>query len=408
MDDGTYNSFYGDDLILFLENFARVTGMPVSQVLANNKYDVDEYNAWRIIHAMYDYKKTHDLLDFTDMIQRFIDKDDPPRLEVLIIDEAQDLSNQQWLMVEILARHVKRLYIAGDDDQTIFTWAGASKKFISMPGKVILLKQSYRVPKVVHKLANRLIKQVLDRREKDWNPRDATGTFNRNIIDISEMDPAFVKSGSIMMLGRTVKLLKKRFVPYCKEHGLLYKYFDASSIKSAHATAIKGWQKLQRGESIPASDILKIYDLLPSESHVTVAGVKHGGKTQLNRIAEQPQPPRLSMSDLKKDYGLAADGDWSRVFTELDHRDVAYIKKVMQNGYDLTDTPQIHLSTIHRVKGGQADKVIMLSDMSKSSDRLNVSRDEETRVYYTGITRTYEDLVVLQPTTRTSYDEIFE
>jgi superfamily I DNA/RNA helicase len=80
----------------------------------------------------------------------------------------------------------------------------------------------------------------------------------------------------------------------------------------------------------------------------------------------------------------------------------------MKNGYDLTDTPQILISTIHRVKGGQADKVILLSDMSKSSDRLNVSRDEETRVYYTGVTRTYEDLVVLQPTSRHRYDELFE
>src|SRR5215475_12748079 len=37
-DDGTYTSFFGDDLILFLENYSRITRVPLEQVLHNYDY----------------------------------------------------------------------------------------------------------------------------------------------------------------------------------------------------------------------------------------------------------------------------------------------------------------------------------------------------------------------------------
>src|SRR6516165_8847322 len=170
-DDGTYSSFFGDDLILFLENYARITLQPLENVLRNYDYALpDASRAWSTIKALRAYKQEEGLYDFTDMLEEFVKIDDPPKLEVLCVDEGQDLSELQWTMVWQLARYVKRLYIAGDDDQTIFTWAGASERFIHMAGSVRHLRQSYRVPRKVHDLAIRVISQILDRREKQWNP----------------------------------------------------------------------------------------------------------------------------------------------------------------------------------------------------------------------------------------------
>jgi len=411
-DDGTYTSFFGDDLILFLENYARITQQPLEQVLSKYDYALpDSDRAWRAIRALHAYKQEQGLYDFTDMLEEFIKIDDPPRLEVLCVDEGQDLSEIQWTMVGQLSRHVKRMYVAGDDDQTIFTWAGASERFIHMPGRVHQLTRSYRVPRKVHHLAVRIIEQIYDRREKDWEPRDALGSYN-TLEGISRLDPGKLDPGlgNVMLLGRTVKMLRQKFIPYCRHHGLLYRYFENPSIKPTQAVAIDAWNQLRQGFRISAEDAVRIYDLLPSEGHKKKKGlVKKGFKVQLNRLADQPDPPKITIEELRHDYGLLAEGEWKDVFTEIEPKDVEYIQKVLDNGFSILDKPHIHISTIHRVKGGQANTVVLLSDTPKASERLAATnRDEERRVFYTGITRTYEDLIVVQPDRRHYFGDLFD
>jgi len=51
-------------------------------------------------------------------------------------------------MVKRIAEKTQRLYIAGDDDQAIFKWAGADvDSFITQTGKLLPLIQSRRIPK---------------------------------------------------------------------------------------------------------------------------------------------------------------------------------------------------------------------------------------------------------------------
>ena len=62
----------------------------------------DYARARHVIKDFHDFKQKNHLLDFTDMLEEFIALDDPPILEVLIVDEAQDLSELQWIMIELL------------------------------------------------------------------------------------------------------------------------------------------------------------------------------------------------------------------------------------------------------------------------------------------------------------------
>ena len=48
---------------------------------------------------------------------------------------------------------------------------------INMPGKVEVLKQSYRCPQSVHKIAVDIASRIHHRREKEWNPRDYKGVL---------------------------------------------------------------------------------------------------------------------------------------------------------------------------------------------------------------------------------------
>jgi superfamily I DNA/RNA helicase len=134
-----------------------------------------------------------------------------------------------------------------------------------------------------------------------------------------------------------------------------------------------------------------------------------GYKTRLYRLAEQPEPPMVNLQELRHDYGLLAEGPWNEVFTEIEERDVTYIQKVLNNGFKITEKPKVHISTIHRVKGGQADTVVLMSDTAKAADKFfTTNQDEEARVFYTGITRTYEDLVLVQPDKKYHYGRLFE
>jgi superfamily I DNA/RNA helicase len=409
-EDGTYTNFYGDDLVLFFENFARITQQPFESVMAQNDFIIpDSTRARKIIKELQQFKAQHGLFDFTDMIEEFIKIGDPPRLEVLIVDEAQDLSELQWRMIEQLAKFVKRMYVAGDDDQTIFTWAGASTRFITLPGNATVLQQSFRVPINVHKLANRVISKIDNRREKMWLPRDAQGSYS-TINGIADFDPTGIDpEKSMMMLGRTTKSLRQKFIPYCRSHGLLYRYFDSYSVKPNYARAITAWNDLHEGIAIPLPDALKIYELLPSETSTKKPGVTYGFKARLQRYAKQTDVIDISLQELIRDYGLIAEGTWQKVFTEIETKDVSYIEKVLSNGYSLRQQPKIHISTIHRVKGGQADTVVLLSDTAKAAEKFQTgNQDEETRIFYTGITRTFDNLVIVQPDKKYYYGGLFE
>ena len=71
------------------------------------------------------------------MIKMLLEKENKiPEFDVVFIDEAQDLSPLQWKLYDILKQKSKDIYLAGDDDQAIFAWAGADvNRFINEPAK---------------------------------------------------------------------------------------------------------------------------------------------------------------------------------------------------------------------------------------------------------------------------------
>jgi len=91
------------------------------------------------------YKKDVGLMDYSDLIY-----DAPGAIgaQVLIVDEAQDLTAAQWGYVRRLWKNVDRAYVAGDDEQAIFGWAGADvQQFLEVPGRKVVLDVSYRLPR---------------------------------------------------------------------------------------------------------------------------------------------------------------------------------------------------------------------------------------------------------------------
>lgn len=74
----------------------------------------------------------------------------------------------------------------------------------------------------------------------------------------------------------------------------------------------------------------------------------------------------------------------------------------------LYKNPNVRISTIHGVKGDEADNVVLMSDMSLLSYRdMGVDEDAEHRVFYVAVTRAKRRLYIMQPTTKLYYPYLF-
>mgnify|MGYP000538503763 CR=1 FL=1 len=71
-----------------------------------------------------------------------------------------------------------KVYIAGDDDQGVYEWAGADvQRFIDVPSYKVL-DQSHRLPKAVHHFAMEISSRIAGSSKKIFNPRDEEGVLD--------------------------------------------------------------------------------------------------------------------------------------------------------------------------------------------------------------------------------------
>ena len=100
-----------------------------------------------------------------------------------------------------------------------------------------------------------------------------------------------------------------------------------------------------------------------------------------------------NITQLKKDFGLRTDAVWYEALDDASSRKVEYIRKMRSNGEELNKKPRILLSTIHGVKGGEAQNVVLLTDLSLNTQKgYERNPDDENRLFYVGATRTKENL----------------
>lgn len=97
------------------------------------------------------------------------------------------------------------------------------------------------------------------------------------------------------------------------------------------------------------------------------------------------------------------DGDLSKI-----PQDRLLVLQDYQTKGTIYRNSNIRISTIHGVKGDEADNVVVMSDMSALSYRdMGVDEDVEHRVFYVAVTRAKKRLYVVQPTTKLYYPYLF-
>ena len=98
------------------------------------------------------------------------------RLEYIMIDEFQDIDGLQYELMEVLCDYHQNLFIVGDPDQTIYTWRGASVKYLldfdkRFPNvKTIMMVENYRSTPQILSVVNSLISKNRSRVPKNLIP----------------------------------------------------------------------------------------------------------------------------------------------------------------------------------------------------------------------------------------------
>ena len=103
-------------------------------------------------------------------------------------------------------------------------------------------------------------------------------------------------------------------------------------------------------------------------------------------------------------YPRSITGKNKHNITDLEYQ---YTKYMKDTGYTRSRSNLITVDTIHRVKGGEADNVILLLDCTKAvQNNLVANIDEELRVLYVAMTRCRWSLHIVYSSTQISYDSI--
>lgn len=391
-EDGTMGGFDLGDRVLFMESMARACRKSVREIYNRDHDDLPWSEVDRVVRSLREFKSQQGLMDFTDMLEEFLRSGIRVRIDVLVVDEAQDLSALQWAVIWHLAKDARRVVIAGDDDQAIFVWAGADVDcLIDMSGSVSVLGQSWRVPPVLQSLAGGVIGRVARRRPKAWRPREgATGTVERAAgfegVDCSGSD--------ILVLARNAHVVDRVVIPELRRQGIVYQKGEHSSVKHSMLVAIQSWERLRRGERALVSEIRVAYSNMSSGR-----GYKRGNK----ELPSFDDEEMVSMQDLLERGGLLTTAVWYEAMDRVPREDVNYIRAALQRGERLSEKPRVRVSTIHGSKGGEADHVVLMKEMARRTYREMDNRpDDERRVWYVGITRARERLTVVESRTQQS------
>ncbi len=160
------------------EEFAKNAGGHMDQIVAD-------------VYEMYQKRlRKNQALDFDDLIMTTIQLFQrvpevltfyQRKFQYIHVDEYQDTNRAQYMLVKLLAQRFQNLCVVGDSDQSIYRWRGADiANILSFEkdyprSEVILLEQNYRSTKRILFAANEVIKNNLNRRDKNLWTENAEG-----------------------------------------------------------------------------------------------------------------------------------------------------------------------------------------------------------------------------------------
>jgi len=379
------------------------------------------------------FKSQTGVIDFDDMLLKAL----YPTVEfqpykLVLVDEVQDLSKLEWQVISKIAQKTEELFLVGDDDQAIFGWKGSDvsifQKWPCKKENITRLKTSHRLPGKIYDFAlsirndikHRLGNEFTCQKRIDPDKKDEGHIAYINGLDeIEGLD----KDSEIIFCARAKSSCRK-YADFLKHNNLIWleksqSVDDRGKLKSSFPSnckdVIESWHTLQEGHSIKGTDYIKMVKEINKDF------ISERKKTALSK--KDTAPPELYVADalfsyeeLRNKYYLNAPLEkmWHEIFY-FDTTRIQSAKKpkaIFRDREDFNDylkgcweknknlTTKIILSTIHGVKGMEAEKVVLSVEWGYSLKDYKMGdqkkEDEELRVCYVGVTRSKKELYLLE------------
>lgn len=291
--------------------------------IKNNEHEV----AWYLINLGYSYTKT---IDFTDMISLPIHLGlETKKFDFVFIDECQDINqSQRLLMTKSIKEVVGRSIAVGDPKQAIYSFCGADwrsyQKLIELPNtQEMTLSVSYRCHKQLVdrvKIYNPLMKHLEGNEQGEFisdfsyhNLKDGDMVLCRNSFPVvslcirllSEGKKSFIIGSDI---GKTLIYLlqgaKQERVEYTMENVLARLFHDKD--KMVQKTMEE--QKITKDDAEEDEFVNLFYEKIQVISSIA------GNETdplkvieKINKIFSDTEKKGISLSTIHKSKGLEAD-----------------------------------------------------------------------------------------------------
>lgn len=341
-------------------------------------------------------------IDFTDMLEQCLRRGLARRRKVLFIDEVQDLSPLQIALVKLWMAESERVYIAGDDDQAIYTFGGAEPDWLIELAKihpVDVLDRSWRCPRDPHALAMKVIGRNRRRVAKPYSPREEVGSVS---VASREGAIAAIRSGeSTFVLCRNVRTIRSIVgdlfharIAYLSERGGLNPLGRASLLAAVNAAISLG-----AGLNVPNSALKNLGEYVAAP----LFGPRGTKGTIMARADLDPDEvdewPIGVLREAIRSRGPVAILTLGKVDDETREYLAAVIAK-----HGKVPIPEVIVTTIHGSKGREAQHVIVFSDVAfPVASSMRDDPEPENRAAYVAVTRTRDRLTIVRPETKHFY-----
>lgn len=381
--------------------------------------------------AWEDWKDEHDYCDFTDLIEFCLErKPSPPGYpQVLFVDEAQDLNRLQVSLIRKWGLNMDHIVLIGDDDQCIYDWAGADASNMLLPvipdTHKIILKQSYRVPRAVHARAQAWIGECRNRQAKDYLPDDREGLVVelphgnwRAPRDLVTEVAKYTETGSSVMLIASCSYMLTPLVRELREEGVPFHnpyrrtrgdWNPLSRQAGSTGTRLRQFMSLDDtglGFEWTAASLHSWTGLIKSTGII-----KRGARKVMEEAAEADPGRRLTADDLLAYFEprffeetMVPSPEWLMRYVRPDKQQALKfaLDIYRRKGEAAFNRPQVIVGTIHSIKGGESDVVFLIPDLSREAMREwsgfgSPGHDAIRRLFYVGMTRARETLVLVSP-----------
>ncbi|WP_148416047.1 UvrD-helicase domain-containing protein [Haloferax sp. KTX1] len=404
-----------------------------------NKYtptwpsDDDRIDIPEAIRAWRAYKGEYGLVGFADMLERVKQRALVPNVDYLVIDEFQDITTLQYDVYEEWKPHMRGVLIAGDDDQVVYAWQGADPNLLldAERDEDVVLPNSYRLPSNVLNVVNREIRHIDKRQEKDLKPRKEGGAVEavespsmlelaRNVRYTVEKD-----EGTVMVLFRA-RYQMFQFIDEFLPSGIPFSTLTDQRMWTDRLTQyVRAVEALDAEEPVDGLEARRLADMLQDSAFGTNDRddlfdaiddrQEEVGVDDITNIEFTPKEIK-NFAPFAPDSSSASD--MVRKVTSFQRKSVdAYFG----GDYEGMDPSRVRVGTIHSAKGREADHVFMATDLTEKvveqmaasvSDEELEARgieeftsttspvplitDNERRVFYVGMSRARERLIVLE------------